>query len=374
MTDEPNEAQELIVMEEEVSDGVELLDDQMEPFNPSKIDIAVEQKSLDSIIERLRHDEIDMNTDFQRQSGLWQPGQMSRLIESILIRFPLPAFYFDATNDEKWLVVDGLQRLSSIKKFVIEKDLGLSGLEFLEDLKNKKYDDIGRQYQRRIKEAQVTTYLIRPGTPLDVKYSIFRRINTGGLTLNNQEIRHAMAKAREKNFLKELTDNAYLKKTMGDQSRRMVDQELVLRFIAFYKYDYHTSKKNIAEFLDEAMENLKKMPDHEMDEIRKSFSESVQNCWEIFGASAFEKKTDPSEPRKRKNSSLFEVLTVSLAKTDTNTLAKLRERKDQFIDGLNNLVKEEAFFQSISLATQKRDHVRTRFEGIANLINEVSNA
>jgi hypothetical protein len=374
MTDEPSEAQELIVMEEEVSDGVELLDDQMEPFNPSKIDIAVEQKSLDSIIERLRHDEIDMNTDFQRQSGLWQPGQMSRLIESILIRFPLPAFYFDATNDEKWLVVDGLQRLSSIKRFVIEKDLGLSGLEFLEDLKNKKYDDIGRQYQRRIKEAQVTTYLIRPGTPLDVKYSIFRRINTGGLTLNNQEIRHAMAKSREKNFLKELTEDVYLKKTMGDQSRRMVDQELALRFIAFYKYDYHTSKKNIAEFLDEAMENLKKMPDQEMDEIRSSFRESVQNCWEIFGASAFEKKTDPSEPRKRKNSSLFEVLTVSFAKTDAETLAKLKERKDQFIDGLNNLVKEEAFFQSISLATQKRDHVRTRFEGIARIINEVSNA
>lgn len=365
----------LFELDDDVSGDVELLDDQMEPFNPSQIDIAVEQKSLDSIIQRLQHDEIDLKTNFQRQADLWKPAQMSRLIESILIRFPLPAFYFDATDDNKWLVVDGLQRLSSIKKFVVDKTLALTGLEFLGDLKGNNFDAIGRQYQRRIREAQVTTYLIRPGTPIDVKYSIFRRINTGGLTLNNQEIRHAMAKHREREFLKNLAKDPYLLKTMGDQSKRMLDQELVLRFIAFLKYDYHTSKKNMAAFMDDALEQLKGMTDSERRAIDVAFREAVKNCWEIFGNSAFEKKTEPSEPSKRKNSALFEVFTVTFAKLDSTELSKLRDQRELVVEKLNRLVRDDSLFRdSISYATQKRDNVKTRFSRVKTLISEVINA
>lgn len=365
----------LFELEDDVVGDVDLLDDQMEPFNPSQIDIAVEQKSLDSIIQRLQHDEIDLKTNFQRQADLWKLAQMSRLIESILIRFPLPAFYFDATDDNKWLVVDGLQRLSSIKKFAVDKTLKLTGLEFLEELQGKSFDDIGRHYQRRIREAQVTTYLIRPGTPLDVKYSIFRRINTGGLTLNNQEIRHAMAKPKDRDFLKSLTKDEYLLRTMGDQSSRMLDQELVLRFIAFLKYDYHSSKKNMAVFMDEALDRLAGMSELERNQIEVSFRAAVRNCWEIFGQSAFEKKTEPSEPRKRKNSALFEVLTVTFAKLDESTLVILRQRRESFVEKLNNLVRDDSSFRdSISFATQKRLHVQIRFDAIRRLIQEVLDA
>ena len=87
--------------QEEIS---EFLDPVMKPFNPSEIDIVVESKSLDVLIKRIQHGEIDMNTDFQRHADLWDNRKMSRLIESILIRFPLPAFYFDASEDENWLI------------------------------------------------------------------------------------------------------------------------------------------------------------------------------------------------------------------------------------------------------------------------------
>ncbi|MGE3728549.1 MAG: DUF262 domain-containing protein, partial [Candidatus Sericytochromatia bacterium] len=135
-----------IPLEEELHTDV--LDSMMEPFDPSQIDVVSETLSLDAIIERIRHDEIDMNTDFQREAELWKPDQMSRLIESILIRFPLPVFYFDASDNDKWLIVDGLQRLSSIQKFVIEEELALVGLEFLSELKGKKYSELHRSYQR----------------------------------------------------------------------------------------------------------------------------------------------------------------------------------------------------------------------------------
>ncbi|CAK8716967.1 hypothetical protein KKHLCK_06115 [Candidatus Electrothrix laxa] len=183
-----------------------------EPFNPNEINIIQKPESLRNIIDRLRFDEIDMNTDFQREGNLWDTGKMSRLIESILIRVPLPAFYFDATDKNKWLVVDGLQRLSSIRKFIVEdkpaKKLRLRGLEYLKELDGKTSDDLPRTYQRRINECSVTLFLIQPGTPDAVKYSIFRRINTGGLTLNFQEIRNALASPRLRSYLKELAEDS----------------------------------------------------------------------------------------------------------------------------------------------------------------------
>ena len=78
------------------------------PFDTQKIKIIVETKTIDALTARLRNDEVDLFTSFQRKSNLWKDDVKSRLIESLLLRFPLPAFYFDTSNDDKWLVVDGL--------------------------------------------------------------------------------------------------------------------------------------------------------------------------------------------------------------------------------------------------------------------------
>ena len=239
------------------ADEEEMVDPVMQdPFNPAEINIISKPDTLHNLIERLKHDEIDMNTDFQRHAELWDNQKMSKLIESVLIRFPLPAFYFDASNDDKWLIVDGLQRLSAINKFVIEQKLRLHGLEYLKSFNGMKYEDLPRTYKRRIDECVVTLFLIQPGTPSAVKYSIFRRINTGGLVLNDQEIRNAMANPAVRKYLEKLANDQFLIKTIGDQSRRMVDQEMVLRYLAFRFMDYEHSKKNIAPFLDEMIEKL----------------------------------------------------------------------------------------------------------------------
>ena len=133
------------------------------PFDPTLINIDTKTQSIDTLISRIAHGDIEMNTDtyFQRRDDLWNKTKQSRLIESILIRFPLPAFYFDAT-EKKWLIVDGLQRLSSLRNFAVTKTLKLTEMEFLPQLIGKGYDDLDYDLQRIIKETQVVLYLINP--------------------------------------------------------------------------------------------------------------------------------------------------------------------------------------------------------------------
>ncbi|HOI91885.1 MAG TPA: DUF262 domain-containing protein [Candidatus Rifleibacterium sp.] len=344
-----------------------------EPFNPSEINIISRPDSLHNLIERLNHNEIDMNTDFQRHADLWDNQKMSRLIESILIRFPLPAFYFDASYDEKWLIVDGLQRLSSIKKFVIDKKLKLSGLEYLQDFNGKGYDDLPRTYRRRIDECPVTLFLIQPGTPEPVKYSIFRRINTGGLTLNDQEIRNAMASERIRKYLEELANDEVFVQTMGDQSRRMVDQEMVLRYMAFRFMDYEQSKKNISTFLDEMIAQLENGSSEKLIEYEHSFKIAIRRCWELFGRNAFEKASNGDNlKRRRKNATLFEVWTNALSRLSESDMAIVLASKESLLERYNELMlSDNDFLKSITYSTQKKDHYRIRRDKIDQLLKDV---
>jgi hypothetical protein len=346
----------------------------IQPFDPTEIKIQTKQDTMQNLINRLKNEEIDLNTDFQRHADLWSDAKMSLLIESILIRFPLPAFYFDASDDDNWQVVDGLQRLSTIKKFVIDDDLKLENLEYLGEEKavaNKKYSELHRQYQRRIDECPVTLFLIQPGTPEDVKYNVFKRINTGGLVLNNQEIRNAMAKKREREFLENLSNSETMQKIFSENLyKRMTIQEFVLRFFAFYMFDYEEeTKQNISLFLDKAMEKLKKENDNEIKKLNKRFINSIDFCYKIFGDSAFEKKT------AKKNASLFEVWMVSISKLTDNENKVLVDKKNLVVRKLNRLIeKDKVFSDSISVSTHKREHFRIRYERIENLIKEVLNA
>ena len=171
----------------------------------------------------------------------------------------------DGSDESKWLVVDGLQRLSTLKSFVIDRTLQLTGLEFLgKECKGKKFDQLPRNLQRRILETQVTVFLIQENTPPEVKFNIFKRINTGGLPLSSQEIRHALNQGKACTLLQDLSESAEFQTAThnGIRDDRMGDRECVLRLLAFMRTSYRDYRaNNIDAFLNQCMIELNQLPD-----------------------------------------------------------------------------------------------------------------
>ncbi len=317
-----------------------------------------------------------MNPDFQRSGNLWSPVQQSRLIESILVKFPLPAFYFDAEDTNKWLVVDGLQRLSCIQNFIVDKKLRLTGLEFLKDLERKKYTDLERPLKRIIDQTQVTAYIINPGTPKKVKYNIFRRINTGGLVLEQQEIRHALYQGVSSRFIHELANLNEFKVATENKinPKRMLDREFINRFVAFYITPPVDYSPDLESFMNDSMDKIEQKNEKELISIKGSFRESMRTSKKIFGNWAFRKADQYPERRKPINKSIFEIWAVALANRSDEERSTLIKNGALVLEKFANLCRtDDAFISAISQATGDKTRVIKRFSEIEKLVKGILN-
>lgn len=354
------------------------------PFSTKDIKITNATIALSSLISRLEHGEIDLNPDFQRNGNLWNRKQMSRLVESILLKLPLPVFYFDVSDTNKWIVVDGLQRLSTLKKFIVNeidnksntKGFNLVDLEFL-DLNGKNYTELDRSFKRIIDETQIITYQIEAQTPKEVRYSLFNRINTGGLTLNTQEIRQALNQSGDGvKFLQEISENETFKDVVGLSSKRMRDRELILRYIVFKLNIFEEFKfGKMREYLDKAMEKLDSIEKKEkLENIKNTFINTLQFTVKIFGDKhKFSRSIANKNSTKTLNQSLFDVITVCFSEIENKEL--FLKRKDLFLERFIPLIEDEhgEFSKAITEGTSDRGTIETRFKIMNKLIKEVLN-
>lgn len=345
-----------------------------EPFNPSDIRIETNSMTIDLLVKRIRADEIDLFPEFQREGGLWKAREQSRLIESFLIRIPIPAFYMDATNEEKWLVVDGLQRLTALKRFVIEETLVLEKLEFWKQFEGSKFSNLPRGMQRRIEEAQVPVYLIQPGTPPEVKFNIFKRINTGGLPLSSQEIRHALNQGPAAKMLRELALTKEFRQATsgGIRDRRMTDRECALRFLAFVMTSYDQYRlQDLDGFLHRQMQVLNRMSAADREKLRRRFVRAMGVSYELFGKDAFRKRYRATDSRKPINKALFEAWSVNLDALSDEDVRVLLDRRGPLREGFMRLMNDRDFDAAVTQGTGDVGKVRLRFEKIETLIGEV---
>ncbi|NOV01921.1 DUF262 domain-containing protein [Paenibacillus planticolens] len=359
-------------------DEVEKTDDSSEnlitdPFDPAKIDITQRSLTVDLLVKRLREKEINLLTDFQRKGGLWDDSQQSRLIESLIIRIPLPAFYFDGSNDNNWLIVDGLQRLTALKRFVINQDLKLHNMEYVTQFEGLLFGELPRHIQRRIEETQIIAFVINDGTPEEVKYNIFKRINTGGVPLTPQEIRHALNQGAASNFLKNLAESQeFLTATCHSvKTERMEDRDFVLRFLAFTMTSYKSYFPDLENFLNSAMSSLNKKTENELTDLQNKFKKAMINSASIFEDDAFRRRYKASDGRKQMNKALFDTWSVNLGLLNDEQCEKVVNNRELIKEKFIELMKDKDFDGAISQGTGDPRRVQYRFSKIERLIKEV---
>jgi hypothetical protein len=381
-----------IDIEREENDGVVI----EVPFNPADIKISTQPLTLGDLIERLEYKEIKIFSDFQRLPDLWNNTKKSRLIETILLRLPIPTFYFDGKDDNKWEVIDGLQRISSLRSFVLQKTLVLENLEFLKEYNGLTYDQLPREFQRRIKTFPITVYILEKGTPDDVKYNIFSRLNQGGLVLTAQELRNALHQGKPAELIADLVRGVKDEYKQDDEpeiiareateegklfvkvtrncipKRRMEDRDFATRFVSFYLIDYNDYMPDMDSFMSKGMKKIDSMTNEQIAELKTDYKKALNTAWDIFENDAFRKRFNTEDPRKPINKAIFDSLSVNLAKLPEERCKKLIIKKElfrnKFIALHNNADKK--FQRSLTQGTALKANVLQRFTDIKTIIEE----
>lgn len=366
------QSQNDFIEEEQV--GTELI---TVPFNPLSIRIRRDPFTLGQLVDKMEHGEIRFDTPYQRKDNLWDADKQSRLIESILLRLPLPVFYFDEADEitQMWNVIDGLQRCSVFRNYIVNKNMELTGLEFLSEYNGCVYDQLPRELQRRIMQTPLSIYVVEKGTPEEVKYNIFKRINTGGLILTPQEIRHAMNQGKADEYIAMLAQKeSFCRATCYIiPTDRMEDQDFITRFVAFYLLGEEAYLPDLDSFLTKGMAAIRKQTDEQLEIMTERFEQSMQLAIRIFNNDAFRKRINVEDRRHPINKTLFEVFSVCFARLTDAQMDELAYNADEFRRRFRELNLNDKFIYAITSGTGNKESVRTRYAEINRIINETLN-
>jgi hypothetical protein len=380
--------EELERKHEGIDDSDDSSDEAVQPYDPKKISIRTVVWSLSHVVELIsKWKKIDLNPDFQREF-IWDYKRKSRLIESLMLNIPIPAFYLAETKSGISQVVDGLQRLTTITEF-LNNEFPLKYLEYLREQEGKYFETNGNQagidgeFQMNILQTQFTMNIIDSRSPIKVKYDVFRRINTGGKPLNNQEIRNCLASTETRIFINRLAESDIFKQATGYSIKptRMEAQEFVLRFIAFWyfkiikdtEWEY---KGNMTEYLDNSIELLNSSKGEYFEIIENAFYRAMENAFYLFGEYSF-RKCLPNDllPKARKqliNKSLFTTLSITLSNYEPDVV-KQKVSMKSFSDDLANLLNKNAeYLNVVSYKTNAKKSIDLALEYTNKLVEKLN--
>ena len=270
--------------------------------------------TLEVLHQKWKADEIVI-PKFQRQF-VWQQNQASRLIESFLVGLPVPAvFLYSELESQKYLVIDGQQRLKSVFYYFEgyfgseDKVFGLQGLHQESPFYEKKFEDLREEDQRRLKNAVLRTFIVRQLAPADdtSMYYIFERLNTGGTLLASQEIRNCIYRGRFIEFLEEINKLSCWRKILGktEPDRRQKDIELLVRFFAMR--DRSAYKKPMKEFLSRFTQKNRNASEETLQGSRQVFEQTCDAVINSLG-------DKPFHIRSGLNPAVFDSVMVAFSK------------------------------------------------------------
>jgi hypothetical protein len=301
---------------------------------------------------------------FQREY-VWPKKKADRFIESLLLGLPVPGIFLVKEPSGRLLVLDGHQRLYSLKSFykgvLHGKEYRLEGVQ--EKFGGKRYEDLDTEDRRRIDDSIIHATVIRQDEPTDDQssiYLIFERLNTGGVNLQPQEIRIALFHGELVNQLHQLNTNKNWRDLYGKKSPRLKDIEMILRFFAFY-YNGDSYKKPMKEFLNGYMGANRELKNQSAKDLKELFEGTVKVICEGIGRKAF-------RPVRAVNAAVLDSVMTGVARR----LAKGRITDfDELKKSYEALMQDSNYRDSVNTSTSQETNVTARmaeavkaFEGV----------
>lgn len=356
-----------------------------------RVDVSLAERAIntdkgdpevDSLYGKSKRGKLVIQADFQRHF-VWDKKKSSRLIESALLDIPLPVIYLAEEKDAKEYVIDGQQRLTAFFSFIDGRfpdgaDFKLTGLKVITELNRKSFLDLSEQHQDKIKYCKIRTITFKHGSDSNLKFEIFERLNTGAVSLNDQELRNCIYRGSYNELLKKLSENEDFKYlyNITKPDRRMRDVQLVLRVAAFYHATYLNYKPSMRRFLNEDIERYRFISETDATKLTNAFKNSLSVIKSLLDRHAFKRfykgtAGDPNghwEPKKF-NASLYDILMFSFAKVDKNIVYQnLDSIREGFIDLMTS---DEDFINSIEKSTSSIQAVTTRFDKFRLMLQSI---
>jgi len=356
-----------MVQSEEIEGLDEIEDGGLGDYPIDTLLIRKETRTVFDVVRRIDSGGFILNPDFQRDF-VWHPRKQSKLIESVIMRIPLPVFYLAEDSSGRTIVVDGLQRLSTFRDFLDNK-LALR-LPHQESLHKKRFEDLTPKLQNRIEDCNLELYIIDSKVPERAKLDIFDRVNSGEL-LTRQQMRNCLYMGQATNWLKVESLTELFSEATGDSldSKRMRDREFINRFCGFFLLGVENyTKGDMDEFLARALKHMNHLQETALETLSARFQQTLQNNLELFGRHAFRKHSGDQTNRSIINASLWDVMSTGMARYP-NTLVV--ERAVQFRDAFYELLDDSEFNDAITYSPNSTNKVKKRFAMAEAMFKEV---
>ena len=339
---------------------------------------AAEEKTLDlypidypfeTLVKRIEDRKLLLDPDFQRDYKWDKDGweRSSKFIESCLMRIPLPSCYFAEDERTNHIVIDGVQRLSTICRY-FNDEFSLEGMTAFANLEGKKFSEIG-DYRSELENTTIRCIILRKSNPRRIVREIFSRLNQGAVALSAQEIRHAIYPGNLDSLLSELANEPPIAEFgKGPASSAKKDsregEEQVLRYFAFRGELESYDGRKLGKFLDEFMEANSQIADDVADEMRQDFKQSLGRCITVFQDDVF---IDPTKKRRRQSIVFYDLLMNSFSRL-SNELVE--EKKHAIKDAFTRLCQSQEFQRSLSGGLQNKSSIVRRRELWNSLLQE----
>lgn len=322
---------------------------------------------------------LDLSPDFQREL-VWPFRKKCELIESILMGIPLPAFYVREKDDGVYIVVDGKQRLTTLFDYIDGK-FKLEGLKILKGINTKYFKDLTTLQQNKLEDYSLLLYIIKSPTSDRVIFDLFDRVNRGGVTLNNQEMRNALYQGGSTRLLNALAKSeAFIQATeKSAKPKHMKDRYLALRFIAFYLWNEHRSKdvetgelleykSNLEDFLGMTMRYLNSLDEvgFEMERIRSVFVQVMETAVKVVvPLGGFRLPPKPGGNKRPINMAFFESFCYLIS-------CMLNYSEESIADAYKMLLSDNDYVYTLTHSVDSNVQIEDRYRIIRETIEKVT--